>query len=566
MIKELEKILINVFKKLKIKEEYCKVSSSSRPELCDYQINSVFSIAKELETNPIEIGEKLVNEIKKMENFNTYFNSVDFVKPGFINIKVSDLLINKELNSISKDENVGIKKIEKSETCVLDYGGPNIAKPLHVGHLRTAVIGQSMHTILSTKGYKTIGDVHLGDFGLQIGQVIYGLKKENIKPSEITIEVLDEIYPKYSKLSKESEEVYKECEKYRNLLQQGNKECEEYFNIMYDISLNDIKRIYKYLNVDFDYWYGEKDAYQYNEDVIKYFKDKNLVEEDDGALIVRIEKENDKKKMPPLLLQGSNGAYLYATSDIATIYQRMKDFNPDYMLYFVDGRQKLHFEQVFRACQLSGLSGKSKLEHNFNGTVNGPDGKPFKTRSGDTLKLEILINDIKNYFIDSKESNKNMKEEDIDIIVNSIIKFAELQNNRERDYNFDISKFASVNGKTGPYILYTALRIRKLVNDNKVNTKDLTDKIYNKQDKELRMKLLEINNVVTKAANERMPHFIADYLYDLCVLTNAFYQNNNINNLTDEVNKTDWVNLLSLVYKEIEKLLELLVIEIPSEM
>lgn len=566
MINIIENTLLIAFEKLGLKNKFCKVNLSNRPELCDYQINSVFNIAKEQKKNPIEIGEELVKEINNIEDFSSYFESVEFVKPGFINIKVSDKLINNTLNKINEDKNIGIEKVDNKITCVLDYGGPNIAKPLHVGHLRTALIGQSMYKILKAKGYNALGDVHLGDYGLQIGQVIYGLKNENIKTEDITIKVLDYIYPKYSKLCKENKDIYKECEKLRNKLQQGDKECNDYFKVIFDISIKDIKRMYKFLNVEFDYWYGEKDAFPYMKDVLKYFNDKNLIEEDDGALIVRIAKDDDKKKMPPLLLQGSDGAYLYATSDIATIYQRMKDFNPDYILYFVDGRQSLHFEQVFRACALSGLSGNAKLEHDFNGTVNDAEGKPFKTRSGDTVKLDSLINDIKECFINSKESNKDLKQEDIDIIVNAIIKFAELQNNRERDYNFDISKFASVNGKTGPYILYTSLRIKKLINDNIIDNDILSDKIYNKQDKELRMKLLEINDVVTKSADTRMPHFIADYLYDLCVLTNAFYQNNNINTLTDESNKNDWINLLKLTYKVIEKLLSLLVIKIPSEM
>ena len=230
----------------------------------------------------------------------------------------------------------------------------------------------------------------------------------------------------------------------------------EYFKVMYDVSLNDIKKIYKYLNVNFDYWYGERDSYKYIDDLMKFLREQGVLEEDDGAKIIRVAEPSDKKEMPPLIVQGKSGAYLYATSDMATIYQRMKDFNPDNILYVVDDRQSLYFEQIFRACKKSNLTRNTHLEHDCFGTINGKDGKPFKTRNGETLKLEDLIKQTKEIFLSKKETNKNMKEEDIDIIVNSILKYADLQNDRENNYIFDIEKFADVNGKTGPYLLYTA--------------------------------------------------------------------------------------------------------------
>ncbi len=563
MIEKLEKILKQAFSNLGYNEEYAKVSMSNRPELCDYQINSVFQIAKNKQTNPVLIGEELVKEINALEDFDNYFKEVVFAKPGFINIKISDKFILNEQNNMIKQGNFGIEKIKENKTCVVDYGGPNIAKPLHVGHIRPAIIGQSIYNILKEKGYKVIGDVHLGDIGLQMGQVIYGLKKKNLKPEEITIDILQDIYPKMSKLCKEDEEVKKECQTITKELQNGNKEYESYFKVMYEVSLNDIKRIYKYLGVDFDYWYGEKDSYKYMDDLMNYLESKGVVELDQGAKIVRVKEENDTKDIPPLLLQGKSGAYLYATSDVATIYQRMKDWNPDYILYVVDARQRLHFEQVFRTCKKSDLTKDTILEHNYFGTINGPDGKPFKTRSGETLRLDELIEKTKEIFISKKEENKNMKKEDIDIIVNSILKYADLQNNRERDYIFDIDKFSDVNGKTGPYILYTAVRIKKLLPsfENK-----LSNKIYNDNERDLRKKLLEVPNVVDKACIERMPHYIADYLYDLAVITNTFYQNNNILKLENKEQKEDWISLLSYTYKVMEKLLSLLIIQIPDKM
>lgn len=566
MKEKLESKILNIFKENNLDEKYAKVSISNRPELCDYQINSVFQIAKEERKNPIEVGEHITNMINNCSDFDDYFDSVVFAKPGFINIKISDKLILNELNKKISSGNFGIEKINEDKTCVIDYGGPNIAKPLHVGHIRPAIIGQSIYEILKEKGYKVIGDVHLGDFGLQMGQVIYGLKKRGLSAKDINIEILQDIYPKMSALCKTDEDVASECRKITKELQDGNnEEYNECFKAMYEASLNDIKRIYKYLGVSFDYWYGERDSYKYMNDLMKFFESKGVLEVDDGAKIIRVAKEDDKKLVPPLIIQGKSGGFLYATSDLATIYQRMKDFKPDYILYVVDNRQSLYFEQVFRACEISGLTNGAILEHDAFGTINGPDGKPFKTRSGETLKLDDLIEQTKQIFISKKESNKNMKPSDIDIIVNSILKFADLQNNREKNYIFDIEKFADVNGKTGPYILYTAVRIRKIINSNVVEDV-LSNKIYNEDDRNLRKKLLEVNNVVTRACDERMPHYIAEFLYDLAVLTNTFYQNNNISNLEDLDNKKDWVNLLSYTYTVMEKLLSLLIIEIPSQM
>lgn len=564
MKEKIESKLKTVFKDLGYSEEYAKISISNKPPF-DYQNNSAFVIAKEKGLNPLEVATEITSKINELNDFDNYFQKVEKCAPGFINIKISDQLILDCLNKNITEGNYGIFKIKEDKTCVVDYGGPNIAKPLHVGHMRPAIIGQSIYEILKAKGYNVIGDVHLGDFGLQMGQVIYGLKKEGISKEDIDIDTLQRIYPKMSSLCKENEEVLNECRKITKDLQDGNQEYTEYFKKMYEASLNDIKRVYNYLGVSFDYWYGERDSYKYIDDLMNYLDKKGVLEIDDGAKIIRVDEPEDKKEMPPLIVEGKSGAYLYATSDMATIYQRMKDWNPDYILYVVDNRQRLYFEQVFRACKKSELTKNTILEHNYFGTINGPDGKPFKTRSGETLKLDDLINKTKEIFISKKESNKNMKNEDVDIITNAILKFADLQNNREKNYIFDIERFADVNGKTGPYILYTAVRIRKLINSN---TKDstLSSTIYNDDDRNLRKKLLEVNTVVTRASEERMPHHIAEYLYDLAVLTNTFYQNNNISNLDDNTKKLDWINLLSYTYDVIEKLLSLLIIKIPSEM
>ena len=385
MIQKLEQIIEEAFIKNNYNKEYAKITKSNRPELCDLQINSVFKIAKDTGNTPEEIGKRIIEELEQIKNINYYLEEITFVKPGFINLKLGDEFIADELNKMINEGNYGITKETNPKTYVVDYGGPNIAKPLHVGHIRPAIIGQSIYEILKEKGNKVIGDVHLGDFGLQMGQVIYGLKQRNLKPEDITIELLQEIYPKMSGLCKTDETVKKECQRITKELQDGNKEYTEYFKVMYDVSLNDIKKIYKYLGVSFDYWYGERDSYKYIDSLMNYLDKQGVLETDDGAKIVRVNKESDNKEMPPLIVQGKSGAYLYATSDMATIYQRMQDFNPDYILYVTDDRQRLYFEQVFRACQISNLTKNTKLEHEYFGTINGPNGKPFKTRSVETL-------------------------------------------------------------------------------------------------------------------------------------------------------------------------------------
>lgn len=568
MLEKLTKLIAESFESFGIDKEYARVSNSSRPELCDFQINTIFNMAKKEGKNPIELGSEIAEKLNKIDDFNHYFKSVEFCKPGFINITVSDEFITECLNEQRNKDNHGIDKIKESKTVVVDYGGPNIAKPLHVGHIRPAIIGQSIYNILNLKGYKTIGDVHLGDYGLQIGLCIYGLKERGITPENVTIDLLQEIYPKMSAKYKEDEnsEFAALARKITADLQNGNEEYNEYYKYIYKESIDDIKKIYEFLGVYFDYWYAESDSYKYIEPLLNFFNNKGILETDDGALIVRVNEESDNKNMPPLILKAKSGAYLYATSDVATIYQRMLDFSPNYILYVVDDRQRLHFEQVFRACNKSGLTEDVVLEHDYFGTINGPDGKPFKTRSGDTLKLAELFTMTRDIFISKKETNKDMKSEDIDKIVNAIIKFADLQNNREKNYIFDIDKFADVNGKTGPYILYTALRIKKIIDANVALNDDISSNVYNEYDRKLRMALLSLNDAFDKASNERMPHYVADYVYNLAVITNNFYQNNYISSLEDDKKKTDWINLLKVTYDVINVCLKALVIELPSEM
>ena len=564
MKQEISNILKTIINNLGYKIEEVTISKSNRPDLCDYQCNDIFKIAKELQKNPIEIGEELVKKINEIENFDEYFKEITFAKPGFINIKISDKFINKYIKIIKEDEKTLLKQTPQ-ETFVIDYGGPNVAKPLHVGHMRTAIVGESIKRIINYMGHITISDVHLGDYGLQIGEVIYGVLRDKLTIDDIDIKYLDKIYPEMNAICKENEEIKEECANITKNLQDGNEEYRKLWKKILEVSKQDIKKNYDFLDVSFDYWYGESDAYNYLEKTENILKEKNIIKESEGALVVNVKEEKDTKEIPPLLFKKSNGAYLYASTDLATIEQRKEDFNPDHILYVVDNRQELHFEQVFRTSEKAGIMPKEKLEFLGYGTVNGEDNKPYKTRSGKTPKLEGLFNDAKEIFISKKEDNKNMKEEDINKIVNSILKFADLSNTRTKDYIFDLNKFSEVTGKTGPYILYTYLRINKIL-ETQNKELSLSNIIYNEYDRNLRLKLLELPEIITQAFNERMPHYIADYVYNLCVCANIFYQNNHIINMEDETNKNDWLYILTLTNKTIKQMLKLLVIDIPSVM
>ena len=563
IIKELNEELIRVLKHLNYELENPTVIESNRKDLCDYQFDGIFSIAKKMHQSPMEIGEKMESAWKELYKDDYKLKKIEFVKPGFLNFTLSDQYINEILNYMNSHDKFGIEQ-EPRETYLIDYGGYNIAKPLHVGHLRSAIVGESIKRILTSMGHKVLGDVHLGDYGLQIGQVIYGLKEENIKPEEITLEKLEEIYPRISGLCKENEEIKEKCADITKKMQEGDYEYNEYFKVIRKISGDDIKRICNYLDIHFDYWYGESDAYPFLRIVENDLESKKLLYQSEGAYVVDIKEEEDKKELPPLIFKKSNGAYLYASTDLATIYQRLLLCKPDHILYVADLRQASHYESFFRVAKKLGL--KTGLEYHGFGTVNGVDGKPYKTRDGKAPKLDDLFKLVKESFISSNEKNTEMSEDDLDIIVNAIIKFADLQNNREKDYIFDEKKFSSVVGKTGPYILYTYVRIHNILKNQNFELKSLNQTIYNQEDRDLRMKYLSLNEIMKSASKERMPSIIANYVYDISVLMNAFYEKNHINNLEDQEKKENWLTVLSLGCNLLKSLLELLAIKIPERM
>lgn len=561
MILKLESILNEVFEKLNY--NYISKVIKSNIEGVHFQCDDAFKLAKEYHKAPKVIAEEVVEEIKGNTKYNYYFKDVASAGAGFINIIVSDEFINECLQKLINQDKLGVSLDDS--TIVLDYGGPNVAKPLHVGHLRTAIIGQAINNILKFKGNKTISDVHLGDIGAQMGQVIYGIIHDfpNTKYEDIDFDLdyLNITYPKMSALCKEDENVRQECAEITKKLQEGNKDYRILWRKIYDLSVGDIKKIYDYLDVHFDYWYGESDAYKEFPEMMAYLDKQSCVQIDNGAKVIDVSEETDKNPMPPCIIQKSDGAYLYATSDLGTIWQRKRDFNPDEIIYVVDARQSMYFTQVFRAAKKTGIY-NGKLVHYGNGTVNGPDNKPFKTRTGGALKLSDLISQTKKEFISLRAENENMDEEDLDKIVNAILKYADLSNDLTRNYIFDIKKFSEVNGKTGPYILYTYLRIAKLLTPD---TGKLSDKIYNDSDRALRLKLLEVSSIIDEAALERKPHIIAGYLYELSVLANNFYQKNRMADLTGQI-KEDYNTVLTFNNFVLKTLLELLGIHVPKTM
>ena len=537
------------------------VIPSNRPDLCDFQIDEAFKLAKELHKSPFEIANDIVEKIKKIDYIDDLLTKIEVVN-GFINMSINDGFINRVLKNMASSNKYSIE--EENKKVIIDYGGPNVAKPLHVGHLRSAIIGESIKRILKYKGNEVIADVHLGDYGLQIGEVIYAIQHDGISDDEITLEYLNEAYPRMSGICKDNDDIKHECEEITKKMQDGDPEYNRLCDIICDISIKDIKGIYKDLDVSFDLWESEKSAYKYINELEQLLNDKKLLYTSQGAEVIDVAEESDTKEIPPLIFKKSNGAYLYGTTDMATIYDRENKYHPDNILYITDDRQSMHFTQVFRASLKAGIT-DATLEHKGYGTVNGPDGKPFKTRAGNAPSLRDMLNETRDIFISKKEENKDMSEEDLNKIVNAIIKFADLQNNLTNDYIFDINKFSNTAGKTGPYMQYTVLRLKKIL-DLEEYTNDLSSTIYNEVDRNLRLKLLSLPTAFDKAYESRMPSYIVDYIYDLANEANNFYQTNHIAGLEDKVKKNDWLIVLDLTVKVLTDMLKLIGIEIPSYM
>lgn len=587
MEKVIEKLSIIVqekFEQLGYDKEYGIVNVSNRHDICQFQCNGALAAAKKYKKAPIQIANQIVSELKNIDAF----EAVEVANPGFINITLKDSFIINYLNDMNDDKKFGCTKASNPLTIVVDYGGANVAKPLHVGHLRSAIIGESIKRISRFLGHKVIGDVHLGDWGLQIGMVISHLKRHNPelpyfnekfngeypKNSPFTIDELEEIYPAASKLAKIDENAMEDARKATSELQSGKRGYLELWRRILDVSVVDLKKNYGNLNVEFDLWKGESDCQKYIGEMVKYLKENNYTYESEGALVIDVAKETDTYIVPPFILLKSDGASLYSTTDLATILQRIKDYDPDKIIYVVDKRQELHFEQVFR-CAIKTKIASEKLELNFIGfgTMNGKDGKPFKTREGGVMRLQDLIKMIKDNVRVKLNEDKFNDEVEMEEVSKKIglaaLKYGDLSNQATKNYTFDLDRFSSFEGNTGPYILYTVVRIKSILNkiEDLISKYELNlIKPYSEGERDLMLKLVDFNEAVDKAFNDNAPNKICEYIYDVANLFNRFYHDNRIISEENIQRKMSWIKLITITKNILETGLELLGLEIPNKM
>ena len=572
-IKETENYLKEVINGLGYETDKVKLESSSMKNLGQFQLNIAMPLAKKYKKNPREIAEEIT---KKLDN---RFINVNIAGPGFINLSFNEQELLDYSNKAIEDFNVHIDK-ENPKTIVVDYGGANAAKALHVGHMRAANIGEALKRLAKLYNEKVIGDVHLGDLGRQAGMLISQLKLErpdlpyfdpNFKGEypkiDLTPEDLGRMYPKANILAKEDPKRMEEVRFITAEIDKGNEVYTKLWKQMVDISSVEIKKVYDELNCSFELWEGELDAFKEIPEVLEIMKP--FLYESDGALIMDVANEEDTKPMPPLMVIKSDGATIYATRDLGTIHSRMKRFNPGEIWYVVDQRQALYFEQVFRGSYISGLVPKTTiLSHYGFGTMNGKDGKPFKTRDGGVLKLSDLM-DLVREEIDKRikpeitgEERKNIKEK----LTIAAIKFADLSPIRKTDYIFDPVKFSSFEGKTGPYVLYTMVRIKSILNKINKNKEIKIEKIVNEDMENILVKIVELSRTLKSSYDEKTLNYITDYLYDLCSLFNKFYSKYSIINEKDEQIKNSYIAMINLIYNTCSKLLDILAIETVEKM
>ena len=577
--------LSSAFEKAGYDPSYGKVGVSNRPDLCEYQCNGAMAGAKAYKKAPFMIADDVVANLADSK----VFSMKEMVKPGFINLKVSEEFLADYLKEMEKDEKLGADTAKEPKTIVIDYGGPNVAKPLHVGHLRSAIIGESIKRIGRFVGHKVIGDVHLGDWGLQMGLIITELKHRQPElvyfddsftgeyPTEapFTISELEEIYPCASGKSKEDEAYRQEALEATHLLQQGKPGYMALWNHIMNVSVTDLKRNYANLNVSFDLWKKESDAQPYIPDMVEMMKEKGFAYQDQGALVVDVKEDTDTKEIPPYMLLKSDGASLYTTTDLATIVERMKLFHPDEILYVVDKRQELHFIQVFRCARKTGLvEDDTKLSFLGFGTMNGKDGKPFKTREGGVMRLENLIADIDEEMFNKIVENRSVRDKDAKdtakIVGLAAIKYGDLSNQATKDYIFDVDRFTSFEGNTGPYILYTIVRIKSILNryveaGGNLEAGELL-KASNGSEKNLMLQLSGFGSMIESAFEEKAPHKICAYIYEVSNAFNSFYHETKILSEENQAQKESYIRLLLLTKRVLETSIDLLGFEAPDKM
>ena len=577
--------VMNAFASCGYDASYGRTGISNRPDLCEYQCNGAMAAKKVYKKAPIMIAQDVAAKLQD----NPVFEEVSAVNPGFINIKISGSFLADYLLKMQAEEKLSVEEAKEPKTIIIDYGGPNVAKPLHVGHLRSAIIGESIKRICRYMGHKVIGDVHLGDWGLQMGLIITEVRKrqpdlvyfdesyEGEYPAEapFTISELEEIYPTASAKSKEDAAYKEEALEATAKLQDGVRGYRALWQHILNVSVADLKRNYSNLNVEFDLWKKESDAQPYIPEMTEYMKNEGYAYLDQGALIVDVKEESDTKEVPPCIILKSDGAALYTTTDLATIIERMKLFRPDEIIYVVDKRQEMHFTQVFRCARKTKLvDDDTKLRFLGFGTMNGKDGKPFKTREGGVMRLETLISDInaqmykkitENHEVDPDEAMETAK-----LVALSAVKYGDLSNQASKDYIFDTDKFTSFEGNTGPYILYTIVRIKSILNKyqsggGKVGKGRILSPA-NDSEKSLMMELVKFNSVIEQAFEEIAPHKICSFIYDLANAFNRFYHETRILAEEEEERKQSWIQILDLTREVLETSIDLLGFSAPERM
>ncbi len=565
---------------------YAKVTLSNRPDLCEYQCNGAMAAAKAYHKAPFMIADDVVAHLQDGD----CFASVEAVKPGFINLKLKPQFVADFLQQMAEDECLGMEREASPRTIMVDYGGPNVAKPLHVGHLRSAIIGESVKRIMRYKGNQVIGDIHLGDWGYQMGLIITELEKrkpdlpyfdENFMgeyPAEapFTIGELEEIYPTASTYAKEHEEYREKALHATYLLQNGHRGYRAVWNHIMQISVADLKKNYQNLNVDFDLWKGEADVQKYIPDMVQRLKDEGFAHYDEGALVVDVCEDGDKKEVPPCMILKSDGAALYDTTDLATLVEREELYRPDEVIYVVDKRQELHFVQVFRCAKKTGIvRPETKLSFLGFGTMNGKDGKPFKTREGGVMRLENLIQEIDDEMYKKIMDNRTVDEGEAKETARTVglaaIKYGDLWNQAAKDYVFDVDRFTSFEGNTGPYILYTIVRIKSILakygQPEGGKLEDLCLRAAeNEFEKALMLEIARYNEMMDIVYEEIAPHKICAYIYDVANTFNKFYHETKILSETDEEKKAGYIALLVLTKKVLTTCIDLLGFEAPERM
>ncbi|WP_456056657.1 arginine--tRNA ligase [Agathobacter sp.] len=575
-------------------EKYGKVTLSNRPDLCEFQCNGAMAAAKEYKCAPFIISDKVAALLESDE----MFESVESVKPGFLNIKMDTAFLAKYMNEMKADEGrYGLEKAKKPLTIVVDYGGPNVAKPLHVGHLRSAVIGESVKRIAKFMGHNVIGDVHLGDWGLQMGLIITELRErkpdlvyfdesytgEYPKEAPFTISELEDIYPTASGKSKEDESFKEAALLATKELQGGRRGYQALLSHIMNVSVTDLKRNYENLNVHFELWKGESDAQPYVPEMVEMMKEKGFAHMSEGALVVDVKEDTDTKEIPPCIILKSDGASLYSTTDLATLVMRMKENNPDRVIYLADARQSMHFIQVFRCARKTGIvPDTTELVHIGFGTMNGKDGKPFKTRDGGVMRLEYLLKEIDDEMLNKIKENQKEKENlNIDeaeakqtakTVALAAVKYGDLSNQASKDYVFDIDRFTSFEGNTGPYILYTIVRIKSILSKYEAKGGDISalkDAIMpavNAGQKNLMLSLAKFNATIESAYEESAPHKICAYIYELANAFNGFYHDTKILSEENEELKKSYISLLVLTKEILEACIDMLGFSAPDRM